>query len=243
MRISTVAASGAIALAVLAGCGDDIDDEAADPTTSAAVEAPSADDGEDGEGGAPDTDVAATVGGTEIRAAQIEEHVAAFSQNPQFAEQLEGAEGEAIRAQLRAQILSSTIITDIVATVADDLGKPVTDDDTDAARDELEEQFGGPEALDAALAEQGLTESLLELELTGLAGLRNIELALAEEDGVEVPETSAADPAQPTESQQRAQAYLAEQLPTIDVVVDEQYGTWDAASGQVLPPGAGTAPR
>lgn len=224
----------------LAACGDDDDGDAAGTAdTSAASDQGGEDLGDD---------IAAVVDGEEISASSVESHVDSFAENPQFAEQLEGPDGEAARVQLRAQILSTEIVTRILSNGADDLDNPVTDDDLAAARTDLEDQVGGSDELDAALAQQGLTEGLLQLELTALAAIDNIEEALAEDAG-EDPATD--DPATVGEpdpeaelspSEQRAQEFLTDELAAADVTVDEEFGTWSAGTGQVVAPGGAPAP-
>lgn len=240
-RFPTFAAVLAAATLLLAACGDDTDDNAEEPTSEST--------GDGSESGATLAEgVVAVVDGEEIGAATVEEHVEAFAAIPQFAEQMAGPDGEAARVQLRAQILSTEIVARILANGAEELGDPVTDEDMATARTDLEGQVGGADALTAALDQQGLTESLLDLELTALAAIDNIEGALAEEAGEESGGEAAAgdeEPAvegAPSPSEQRAQEFLQEELSAADVTVDEEYGTWSAETGQVTAPGAAPAP-
>ena len=239
MRIPTFAVVLAALAAFMAACGDDDGggDQAADRSETAsetssetASETPEVD---------LDEGVAAVVQGEEISVASVDEHVDAFAQSPQIAEQLEGQDGEAARSQLRAQVLSTTIVTRIVEASAEELGRPVTEEDIAETRTELENQVGGADALDSALEEQGYTASLLDLELTGLAGMSNVQEALDEQagdDGSGGGETGTEGGVSP--SQQRAQDFLREELTAADVRVDEDFGTWRAETGQVVPPGA-----
>src|SRR5690606_17094165 len=126
------------------------------------------------EGTSLDDDVAALVDGEEISAASIDGHVEAFVANPRFAEQLEGAEADAARAQLGAQVLSSAIQSSVLVSGADEVGAAVADEDLAEARAQVEAQAGGPEGLQTAMAQQGLTEELLEIELRGVAAVQNI---------------------------------------------------------------------
>jgi hypothetical protein len=210
-----VAAAAALAL-LLAACGDD-DDTAS--TSSEVVDDGAGDD----QAGVPDG-VAAVVDGVEIGADELDEQVDVFAQSPPIAEQLDAAGDEAM-GYLQAQVLSTLIAVQVVTTSAEDLGAPVTDDDLADARVELEEQAGGAEELASLLEEQGVTEGQLSVELRGVAAMRNVEEALGDGD-------AAAD-----DAGEATQEYLAEQLSSADVTVDPDYGTWDAASGQVIPPG------
>lgn len=239
MKRSPLLALFAAAALFLAACGDD-DEAGGTSDTSDAASDQQPVDLSDG--------VAAVVDGEEISASGIESHIDAFAENPQFAEQLEGPDGDTARAQLRAQILSTEIVTKILSNGAGDLDNPVTDDDLAAARTDLEDQVGGSDELDAALTQQGLTEDLLQLELTALAAIANIEEALAEDAG-EDPEAD--DPAagddpvaegELSPSEQRAQEFLTGELAAADVTVDEEFGTWQAETGQVVAPGGAPAP-
>jgi hypothetical protein len=231
-----------LALVVTAtACGDD--DGGGGESAGSAAETASADLAQG---------VAALVDGDEISVASIDDEVDAVADNPQISDQLEGSEGESTRVQLRAQVLSTAIVTRIVEASAEDLGRPVTDDDVARARSELEEQLGGAEALDEALSQRGYTDSLLEMELVGLAGLQNVAAALDEEAGGEASGEDGAEPGSDgssedgaddglTPSQRRAQEYLSEQLASAEVTVDGDFGTWDARSGLVVPPGSETS--
>lgn len=238
----------AAALLTAAACGDD-DSTGEQAELDASSETS---DGTDDETNGTVADgvadgVAAVVDGEEISAASIDEAVEGLAESPQFSEQLAGPEGEAARAQLAAQVLSSVITTNIASTSAEELGRPVTDEDRAEARTELEDQAGGPEELDAAIEQQGLTDDLLELELTSLAAIRNVQEALDEEAGAETPETTAPEETAPgseelSPSEQRVQEYLVGVLADAEVSVHADYGVWDAQTAQVTPPGGAPAP-
>lgn len=243
MRTRKLALALLAAATFLAGCGDDTDGDAqADPgpTDTAAT-----DSGSD-ESASLGDDVAAVVDGEEISAASIDAHVESFASNPQFADQLEGAEGEAARAQLGAQILTSAIQSSVLSAGADEIGAPVGDEDIEAARAEVEEQAGGPEGLEAAMEQQGLTEDLLQMELRGVAAVQNITEALDEASGEETSDDTASEEAAPgtelTPSEQRVQEHLLELATSADIQVHPDFGRWDAQTGQVVPAGAAPAP-
>jgi hypothetical protein len=216
MRTPKIAAAAAALALLLSACGDDDD---ASSTTSEVV-----DDGTgDGTATVPDG-VAAVVDGVEISVDELDEQVDVFAQSPPIAAQIESA-GDDAMGYLRAQVLSTLIAVEVVTASAEDLGAPVTDDDIADARVELEEQAGGPDELATLLEEQGVTEGQLSVELRGVAAMRNVEEALGDGDA------AAGDASEAT------QDHLAEQLRSADVAVDADYGRWDAASGQVIPPG------
>lgn len=164
------------------------------------------------------------VDGVEIGVDELEAQVDVFAQSPPIAAQLESAGDEAM-GFLQAQVLSTLIAVQVVTAGAEDLGAPVTDDDIADARVELEEQAGGPDELASLLEEQGVTEGQLSVELRGVAAMRNVEEALGDGDGAD------------GDANEATQEYLAEQLRSAEVAVDADYGTWDGASGQVIPPG------
>ncbi len=227
----------------ITSCGGDGDDEQADD--------PPAEDGstpDDGPEAELDDGVAAIVNGEEISAETVDEQVDAIAESPQFAEQVEGDQGEETLELLRAEILSASIQTRIAVDGAEGLDRPVTDDDIDEARAQLEEEIGDAASLEEAIEEQGLTESFIDDQLRGLAAQGNVEAALEEEEGGEAPSEAPPGGVPPGQaplspSQQAAQQFLAERLSAAEVVADDDYGTWDPSTGRVTPPGgAPTAP-
>lgn len=231
MRSATLAALLAALMLVAAACangnGEGSEEQTDNGETSSA---------EDDRGAELDDDVAAVVNGEEIPVDDVENLVEAFATNPEIAEQLEGEQGGDLRDLLRAQVLTTAIVTRVAVEGAAELDRPVTDEDLAAARDELEEETGGAEAFKAALEEEGLTEEQLKVQLRGLAALRNIQEALDEEAGEEA-EAEEAPEGAPTASEQRAQNFVTERLAEADVVVNDDYGSWDPQTGNVTPPG------
>lgn len=221
--VKYVALLAALVLAV-AACGDDAADDGAGLDDPGDVSAP----GDDAAGAGADLgdDVAAVVGGHEITTADIQEQVESFAGSPQLAEVLEGPEGEEMLGLLTAEVIQTAIFNHLAVGAAEELDAPVTDEDLDQARAELEEETGGPENLAAALEQQGMTDDQLRTQLRALAALRNIEGALGEENGVDE-----------AEAEVLAQQYLTERVQSTEVVVNDDFGTWDAETGQVVPPG------
>ena len=245
MRPRTLALGLLAAVTFLAGCGDDADSEDRadqEPTDTTAEAAEDGDAGTSGEAGSLGDDVAAVVDGDEISAASIKGHVEDFAANPQLAEQFEGDDGDAARAQLGAQILSSAIQSSVLVAGAEELDVPVTEEDVEAARAQVEEQAGGPEGLQAAMEQQGLSEDLLQLELRGVAAVQNITDALDEAAGddssADTNPDEVEDGAELTPSEQRVQEHLLELATSADIQVHPDFGRWDPQSGQVLPPGS-----
>ena len=245
MRPRTLALAVLTAVTVLAGCGDDADSEdraGQEPTDTTADTAQEGDAGASGDAGSLGDDVAAVVDGEEISAASIEGYIEDFTTSPGLAEQFEGEDGEAARAQLGAQILSSAIQSSVLVSGAEELDAPVTEEDIAAARAQVEEQAGGPEGLQAAMEQQGLSEDLLQLELRGVAAVQNITDALDEaagDDGsAETTPDEVEEGAELTPSEQRVQEHLLELATTAEIQVHPDFGRWDPQTGQVLPPGS-----
>lgn len=236
MRLLKFAAVFATLLLTLAACGDDAaDDTDGDATEDVSDgEDPTGDLGaaDDGRGAELDDEVAAIVNGEEVSSTDVEAQVEAFAANPQIAEALQGGEGDAALGVLRAQVVSTMIINHVAVASAEELGVPIGEEDIAAARAELEEETGGSEALAAAMEAEGMSEAQLTAQLRALAALRNIEQALAEEgDGSQDGETGE------NGVEVRAQQFVSERLLEADVVVNDDYGTWDPQTGQVAPPG------
>lgn len=235
MRHVKLLALLAALMVLMAACGngsEDVPEE--DGETD--VTTPAEEDVQDDRGAELDDDVAAVVNDEEIATSTVEDQVEIFSANPELAEALAGEDAEVTRAVLHGQILTTLIVRTVALQAADDLDVPVTDEDVEEARAEVEAEAGGPEGLQQELEEGGMSERQLALELRGIAAIRNIQEALAEEgdagDDAEDPEApdEAADPAE-----LRAQQHVRERLLAADVVVNDDYGTWDPEAGQVTP--------
>lgn len=244
-RAMRAVALSAAAVLFVAACGDDDGGQTGAPPSAEDVEDSAEDEAaDDGSGDTLEDDVAAVVDDEEIEAAGIDAQVEALAENPQFAGQLEGEQGEQNLAMLRAEILTTTIHTRVAIEAAAELDQPVTDEDAAEARVELEDQVGGAEELSAAIEQQGLTESQVDDHLRGLAALSNIETALDEESGDDgsAEQDAAGEDAAPGDqdlspSERAAQQFLGERLSEADVVVNADYGSWDPQASRVVPPG------
>lgn len=235
MRTATLAALLAALALVAAACGNGNGEgeDTTEPSDNGEATAP-----EDDRSAELDDDVAAVVNGEEILADDVDGQVDAFAENPQIAEQLEGEDGDQTRDLLRSQVLTTAIVTLVAIEGAEELDRPVTDEDVAAARDELQEETGGAEAFEAALEQEGLSEEQLAVQLRGLAALRNIQGALDEEADESEEESEEAEvEGAPSPSEQRAQQFVTERLAAADVVVNDDYGMWDPQTGNVSPPG------
>lgn len=233
--LALCAAGGLIA----AGCGDDADDsqsgEGTEPDASSEVEPDGS--GEEPDSPQPDDGVAASVGSTEITSTTVDGIYDELSSLPQVEQQLEGDQEGQMASMLRSQIVSRLVVQEVVVQAAEaDYGIEITPDDLDARMDELTEEVGGDDALDAQLAQGGLTRGAFEaLEL---------ELTVAFEDlqaefGVESPTPQGEEL---SDEEQELQDWSTEKLQEADVSVAEDYGAWNAETGQVEPEGMPEAP-
>lgn len=232
MRMVKFAAVAAALALLLAACGNGGNGEA-DPDASPQDEDVS--QSEDGPGAELADDVAAVVNGEEIAAADVDAQVEAFASNPEIAAALDGDSGEQAQGMLRAQVLSTAIVNVIALATAEELGVPVTDDDVAAARAQLEDEAGGADALAQTLDDEGISSEQVDTQLQALAALRNIERAVAED--AEGGEDAQENPDAPSAGEVAAQQLLAEELASAEVVVNDDYGSWDPQVGQVVPPG------
>lgn len=236
MRSLRPLAVAAVAALALTACGDSDSGQPADDPTGTETAAGSA-GAELGEG------VAATVDGTEIPTTIVENRVDSAAQTPEVSELLEGEQAEAVRAQLRASVLSQLIVNELVVSGAEDLGLEVDDEAIAQSREELVESAGGEDAFDEQVVAAGLDESQLAAELESITALRLVreELADAEEAETEATATEGpqAQPTEPTGPDAALEQWLVEQLRTAEIQVDPEIGTWDPAQGLVVPPGGG----
>ena len=131
--------------------------------------------------GGGDPAVAATVNDTDIPIAEVETRFEQAKTQPQVQQQLEADTEGALEAQIQAQILSQLVLSEILEQWGDELGIAVTDEDIEAQREELIEQLGGQEAFDQAVAESGLSDEDIQLQLRQ----RALQAKIAEEVGTD----------------------------------------------------------
>jgi hypothetical protein len=241
LRSRSVLAALAAAALVLPACGDGGDDATPETTPTAtstdgtdgaaAADAPSFEDG-----------VAAVVNGEEIGAELLEERVELAAASPELAPLLEGEDGEAARAQLRASVLSQLIVNQLVLDGAESRGLEVDDAAVDETREELAAEAGGEEAFEDQVAQAGLDEDQLRAELEAVTALRLVRDDLQEETGAE--DEPSPNPTEPSAGDALLQQWLLEQLTSADVAVAPEIGSWDQTQGTVVPAGAAgtTAP-
>ena len=108
--------------------------------------------------GTGDPNVAATVNGTEIPVAEVEERFEQAKEQPQVAQQLEqDTEGD-YKESIQAQILSQLVVSELLEQWANDLDIEATEEEIAAERESLIEEIGGQEAFDQAVEQSGLSD-------------------------------------------------------------------------------------
>lgn len=223
MRLRTTFTAVALSALAAAGCSaaDDPGSDDSPATESAATEpttteAPSPVALPDG--------VAAQVGGTEIGVGEVERLVEARLEQVPPPEDDTVTE-EQLQAGVTSEVLSDLIVGQVILQGAEELGVAPTDEDVEALRQEVAEGAGGEEAFQQQAEEAGYDEDAVERELRVLAAFQNVS-----------EELSTGDAATPSpEDQQAVQQWLVAQVTATDIAVDETYGVWDPANGQVVP--------
>lgn len=131
--------------------------------------------GDDG----PSSDAVATVNGTDITAEQVDVQYAIFSQNA--GEPPEGTTAEEHDQQQRINGLNQLVFSQILVDSAAEMGIEVTDEDIEATRQSLFEQYGGEEELYSALEEQGMAREEVDRQIEILTTQDAVIADLSEE--------------------------------------------------------------
>ena len=167
MRSATLIRNGLAllcAVALVACAGDDGGEGAVDGATATAH-----------------ADVAASVNDTDIPASEVESRFDQAKTQPQVQQQLDSDTAGVVEAQIQAQILSQLVVSEILEQWGTELGLEVTEADVAAQKEELIEQLGGQEAFDQAVAESGLSEEDIQLQLRQ----RALQAKIADEVGTD----------------------------------------------------------
>jgi parvulin-like peptidyl-prolyl isomerase len=125
--------------------------------------------------------VAATVGDTEISAAEVDETYARRAEAPPVASELAADDSEDVDPNLQASVLTTLIRTEILQQAADERGIEVTDEQRSEQRAAIVEQAGGEEALEEVLTQSNVSDEELQDNLTDQAIQAEISDSLAEE--------------------------------------------------------------
>ncbi len=175
----------------------------------------------------------------------VDERVAVAREVPQVQEQLQGGSATTIEAQIERQVLGQLILQRVVLQAAAAEGLEVGDDRVEQDRAQMAEEAGGEEAFAEQLAQAGVPEGQVAEQLRASIAFELVaEKLLADadapatategDDGTGTEEsTPTTSPGDPTERAKKD--WLVEVVNDADVVVDEQYGVWSPATGQVVP--------
>lgn len=239
--------AGALLLGACSDSGDAPDDGATGTPTSTVTAT------EDGTAAADPTQaelvsedlpegVAATVDDTEIAVETLEERLDVIREIPDVAQQLEGDTAPQVEAQLQTQALSQLVLQRVVLQGAAQEDIEVDDAQVEERRSEMAETAGGEEAFAEQLATAGVPEGQFADQLRAILAFEIVTEQLLADAGVdpqatETPTDGGTAPASPNaqQAQQLQQDWLLELIDSTEIVVDEAYGAWDPASGQVVP--------
>lgn len=214
---------------LLAACGGDGETADAPGATAGAGDLP--------EG------VAATVGGSEIAAEDVErlaDRTIEAVEDP-GAGTATGAAPP--REQVEASILSRLILNRIIVDGARAEGVEVDESEIEQTRQALVDAAGGEEAFAEQVDASGLDAAQVEREIESLALLEKVGRQLNEARAASAPGTSTG-PTPPatgtrTGTADPLQGWIRERVRDADVEVAASYGTWQPDLAQVIPPSAG----
>lgn len=129
--------------------------------------------------------MAATIGETEISAAEVDETYARRAEAPPVASELAADDSDDDSAEvdpnLQASVLTTLVRTEILQQAAEERGIEVTDEQRSEQRVEVVEQAGGEEALQEVLTQSNVSDEELQDNLNDQAIQSQISDALAEE--------------------------------------------------------------
>lgn len=162
-----------------------------------------------------DPNTAALVGDERISTATIEENFESISNSEAFQQQSQQDASGQLAIQVQSQQVTSSVRSAILNLVAERNDVQVSDEDVDAAVEEIVTQVGGQEEFKQRLAEQGLPETLF------LQQVRDQEIQTALQDQI----GGDADFA----------GFVREEIADVPIKVNPRYGTWIDASLEVQP--------
>lgn len=130
---------------------------------------------------ASSSDVAATVGDTEITVADLDEAFTRRAEGSGAASEIAADESGTVEQNLRAGVLTNLIRTEILRLAAEDRDIEVTDDEIAEQRAQLVEQAGGEEALQQVIDEANVSDAEIEANLRDQVVQNEITAQLAED--------------------------------------------------------------
>lgn len=163
--------------------------------------------------GSPST--AAIVGDETVPVAQIDEQFEVVAASAGFEQQAQQDRTGQIAAQTQSQLVTSAVRSAILLVLAERNGVQVTDEQVDAAADEIVVQVGGQEEFERRLAEQGVPEALFRQQVRD----QEIQTALQEQVGVDD------DFAQ----------FVRDGISDVPIEINPRFGTWNSQGLEVVP--------
>lgn len=160
-----------------------------------------------------DPSTAAVVDGRRIAAADVDEVVDGVRASQAFRQ----AQGDLdqLTLQTQTQLVNAFVLSAVLEQVARRNGVTVSDEQVAQVRDQIAEQAGGEEALDQALADQGVPSSLIDQQARDTA----LQNALSEQ----LPEGT------------DLATFVRGELDDVDIEVNPRYGAWDTSALAVEP--------
>lgn len=129
----------------------------------------------------PSSEVAATIGDTEITVADLDEAFERRAAGSEAASEMAADESGSVEDNLKAGVLTNLIRTEILRMAAQDRDIEVTDEEIAEQREQLVEQAGGEEELQQVIDEANISDTELEENLRDQVIQNKITAQLAED--------------------------------------------------------------
>jgi hypothetical protein len=165
--------------------------------------------------GTGDPSTAATVGDRAVPTTDIDEMLASIRNSSAFQQQAQGDTSGQFVLDAQTQLVTQFVRSEILAVLAEQEGLSVSDEEVAAAREDLAGQVGGEEALQAAIAEQGLSEEFLVQQLRD----QQTQALLQDEIGASA----------------NLAEYIQAEIADVPIEVNPRYGQWDPDALAVAP--------
>lgn len=158
---------------------------------------------------------AATVGDREIPATEIDDNLAAIRGSSAFEQQAQGDTSGQFVLDAQNQIVTTFIRSEILDIVAQRQDIVVSDEEVDAALEDLVGQVGGQEAFEERIAEQGFSEEFVRAQVRD----QQIQQLLQDEVGADG----------------NLLTFIQDQISDVPIDVNPRYGQWDESTLTVAP--------
>jgi SurA-like protein len=163
---------------------------------------------------------AAVVDGRRITQSDLELELAALLTSPQFAEQVKGPGGEAARKDLTRRLLSFLIETEVILEYARAHHIRATPQEVDGQLQQVIQQAGGRDRLDAELRRRGLSIDRVRLNLERQIVAQKVQAAVQGQD---------------PNAQDAFTGWLQRRLQQADIAVNPRFGTFDPRDASITP--------